>query len=198
MNFHPGGVDVAAFASLHGFTISEQGRVYRPGVALTFSKKVAISIKYLKAQELGACRPNILALSRECNVSRASMLKVERELLTFGRVLDPDEIRANLDIPTGPGSKSLSDLDALVILLLYHKEPSRTLSSYQIGLYFNTGSLVHESTISKFFNHGFPIWGSLCKPNLIPYDKLKPRNLDRALDYLVTMAMFDRTKIKRH
>ena len=56
MNFHPGEVDVAAFASFHGFAISEQGRLCRPGVALAFNEKVAISIKYLKAQELGACR----------------------------------------------------------------------------------------------------------------------------------------------
>ncbi|KAL7524232.1 hypothetical protein ACHAXR_001481, partial [Thalassiosira sp. AJA248-18] len=94
------------------------------------------------------------------------------------------------------GSKSLSDLDVFVVLLLYHQEPSRTLKSYVLGLYMNTGTLVHESTISRFFNHGFDIKGSLCKPNLIPYDKLRPENLERALDYLMIIAMFNRSQIK--
>ena len=184
----------AATASQHGLAINQHGRIYRNGSALSFEQKVAVAVEYLKAKnDANGTRPNISALSRKCHVSRSTVTKVEEELISSGQVIDPKEIVCNRDIPSGPGSKSLSDLDVFVVLLLYHQEPSRTLKSYVLGLYMNTGTLVHKSTISRFFKYGFKIKGSLCKPNLIPYDKFRPENLERALDYLMTVSLFDRS-----
>ena len=59
----------------------------------------------------------------------------------------------------------------------------------------NTGTLVHDSTISRFFNYGFEIKGSLYKPNLMSYDKFRPENLERAFDYLMTVSLFGRSRI---
>jgi hypothetical protein len=187
----------ASIASQHGLAVNQRNRSYRNGAALTYEQKVSIATKYLRAKQAAlGTRPNITQLANECDVSRSTISKVEGELLSFGRVLDPKDIRANRNIPLGPGSLSLRDIDVFVILSLYHEEPSRTQRSYVIGLFMATGRLVDGSTISRFFNHGFDIKGSLCKPNLIPYDKLRPANLERALDYLMTISMHDRTRIK--
>jgi hypothetical protein len=53
---------------------------------------------------------------------------------------------------------------------------------------FLTGTSVSESTVSRFFNHGFPIRGGLCRPNLVPIDKFKPENIERAFEYLQVLA----------
>lgn len=187
----------ADLASCYGLSINQHARVYQNGKALTYEEKVSIGIKYTNASiALGWARPNITQLSKECRVSRSTILKVERELLNYQLVLDPKDIRARRDIPIGPGSISMSDVDKFIVLALYHDDPSRSCGSYQMNLYMATGTWVHETTISRFFNHGFEIKGSLCKPNLIPYDKFRPDNLERALDYLLAMAQHDRSKLK--
>ena len=71
-----------------------------------------------------------------------------------------------------------------------------TLQGYVSGLFAHTGTLVSRQMIANFFDRGFKIRGNLCKPNLIPYDKFRPANLDKALEYLQTVAMFDRSKLK--
>jgi len=196
MNF-PRDVSASGFAVRHGLSTNAYGRAYRNGSALSFEQKVHISNSYLQAKAANhGNRPIITALARQCQVTRGTIVKIERELFTVGRVIEPKEILANRDLPSGPGSISLSDLDAFVILMLYHQEPSMTLKGYRLGLYAYTGTLVCEMTISNFFHRGFEIKGSLCKPNLIPYDKFRPENLDRALDYLQTVAMFDRSRLK--
>ena len=187
----------ASFAARHGVALNEHSRVYHNGKALPYEQKVTIAAKYLRASTAAeGARPVISSLAKECLVTRATITKVENELFSFGRVLHPKEIRSNRQMPLGPGSVSFNDLDAFVILALYHEEPSRTLRSYALGLFIRTGTNVSESTISRFFNHGFEIKGSLCKPNLIPYDKLRRENMVRAVDYLMTIAKHDRSRIK--
>lgn len=184
-------------AATHGLSVNLHNRVYQNGAASLVDQKVSIEIQYLKALgENNGARPNISRLAEKCEVARSTIRKVESELLTYGRVLDPKEIRENRGIPVGPGVLSLDDIDIFVIMMLYHAEPSRTLEGYVQGLYQCTGTIVSKSTISRFFNHGFDIKGSLCSPNMIPYDKFRPENLDRALEYLLTISMLDRSRIK--
>ena len=124
------------------------------------------------------------------------ILKVEGELIHAVRVIEPAVIIRDKDLPSGPGSIAMSDLDAFVILMIHQTAPSTSLSGYQRGVYSATGTLLSESTISRFFNFGFEIKGSLCKPTLIPYDKFRPENLDQAFGYLTAVAMFDRRHLK--
>ena len=60
----------------------------------------------------------------------------------------------------------------------------QTLRNYVKFLFLQTGTVVSKSTISRFFVHGFPIQGSMCKPNLIPFDKFRPANFEKALIYM--------------
>ena len=185
------------FASRHGLSINVEGRPYKNGFPLTFDQKVSIGSAYLKARDDNhGARPNITALARQCKVDRGTITKIEKEMISEGRVKDPIEILRERERPTGPGSICLRDIDAFVIMMLYHQEPSMTLRGYVSGLYVHTGTLVCRQTIANFFDRGFEIRGKLCKPNLIPYDKFRPANLDKALEYLQTVAMFDRSKLK--
>jgi len=75
-------------------------------------------------------------------------MKIEAEMVASGRVLDLTHIITNKDIPLDPDSNALSDLDVFATLLLYHQESINTLMGYVIGLLINTGTIVHESSIS--------------------------------------------------
>ena len=168
---------------------------------MSHSEKMTIAFEYLQTKagnDDGNEEPDITALSGKCKVSRRTILKVRDELRDYGRVLSPEEIRsrANSDTPSGPGSRAMTPVDEAVLFALYLLEPSRSLKSYKIFLYNLRGIIVDESTISRWFNHSFPIKGSLRKANLIPYDKLRPGNIEGAVDYVRTIAMLDRSKIK--
>ena len=76
------------------------------------------------------------------------MTKVEAELISFGRVIEPETLKKGKDAPVGPDLKSTNGLDMFVIMMLFHEEPSRLLKSYVAGIFDNTGKIVHRSTIS--------------------------------------------------
>jgi len=59
-----------------------------------------------------------------------------------------------------------------------------------------TGAVVSESTVSRFFREAFPYSGGLLRPNLVPYDKFRPANLEKAVEYLSFIAMVDPVRKK--
>jgi len=182
----------ARWASQHGLKVNEHGRAYLSGSSMSFGQKVQVAAEYAKAKSDNCgSRPNLSALARRCQVSRGLVRKVEADIVSCGRV-----IKKGKDVPVGPGSRSMSGLDMFVIMMLYHEEPSRSLKSYVRGLFDSTGKIVHRSTISRFFSDGFAIKGSLCKPTLIPYDKFRPKILERAMEYLLSISKHDRRRIK--
>jgi hypothetical protein len=65
--------------------------------------------------------------------------KDEQEIVTFNRVLSPDEIRLAADRPTLPGANALNDIDRFVLYMLLKEQPSRLLQSYQSWLVYFTG-----------------------------------------------------------
>ena len=175
----------AELSADHGLSINQHGRVYRKGTALPFETEVSIAIEYLRAQAeeaAGGKRVSINQLAKKCQVSPATFTKVKEKLVSHGHVPAPQEVRSNRDLPTGPGAQTLNELDIFVILMLYHQEPSRCLNGYVCRLYELTGTFVSKSTISRFFLQGFDIKGSLCKPNLITYNKFCRHNLERGIE----------------
>eukprot|EP00956_Cyclotella_meneghiniana_P031866 scaffold85386_cov38-Cyclotella_meneghiniana.AAC.2 len=74
-------------------------------------------------------------------------------------------------------------------MFLYLQEPSRQLSSYRDWLFYLTGTLVSHATICRYFLHAFPIRGGLCRPNLVPFDKFRPENIERAFEYLEYLSL---------
>jgi len=78
-----------------------------------------------------------------------------------------------------------------IIYQLYLDEPSRTRASYVDWLFYFTGNIVSEMTISRFFNECFDHKGGFCRPNLVPFDKFKPENYLKMHEYLEIVQMFD-------
>ncbi len=68
-----------------------------------------------------------------------------------------------------------------VLYILHWQERTRSLKSYVYWLFYCTGTIVSESsTVSRWFNHAFPVRDRLCVPNLVPYDKFRPGNIEKA------------------
>jgi len=58
------------------------------------------------------------------------------------------------------------------------------------------GTIVSESTISRWFLTHFPFKGSFRKPNLVLIDKFKPNNVLRAKDYIDFVKNIDAFRLK--
>ena len=142
-------------------------------------KKLEVAAAYNAAMaDNGGLRPNISALQRDCKVSRMFVRRIELELEGHQRILHPSETRRNGAGPSGPGARTLDEIDAAVILFLYLEEPSRSYRSYIRLLEELLGTVVSRSTLSRFFLYTFPHRGGLCRPNLVPIDKFRPDNIE--------------------
>ena len=167
----------AANAASYGLSVNKTRGSYRHGISYSIEKKIKVAECYIRLkEEKKGGRPNLSEIARTCSVSDKFVKKIEEELLVHGRVLTKEELKPR-HTKIGPGANSLDTIDEVALLFLYLDEPSRSLPNYREELYHATGTIVSESTISRFFVHGFPIKGSMRQPNLIPYDKFKPENL---------------------
>ncbi|KAL7534650.1 hypothetical protein ACHAXR_006021 [Thalassiosira sp. AJA248-18] len=185
------------FVESHGANVNQQGGVYHRGVAFSCAKKIEVAAAYVSAADATGGRPNISQLQRDCKVSRDFVRKIEKELLgNDGMILHPSAIQANRPGPRGPGSRTLDDIDSAVILFLYLDEPSRSLADYVNTLGLLTGTVASKSTISRFFTDAFPHRGGMCRPNLVPFDKFRPANIQRAVEYVELIASIDPERIK--
>jgi hypothetical protein len=91
----------------------------------------------------------------------------------------------------------MTEEDMFVLYQLYWAEPTRSLKSYIYWMFCCTGTIVLEVTMSRWFNHAFPIWGRLCVvPNLLPYDKFRPRNVEKVWEYLDHMSKICPERLK--
>jgi hypothetical protein len=75
-------------------------------------------------------------------------------------------------------------------------EPSHSNGSYIDNLFAITGTVASISTLSRWFKDFFPISGGFCKPNLVPVDKFKPKNLWRAAEYAEAIAIIAPHKLR--
>ena len=140
-----------------GREISCRDRVYNNGAAHSFELKVEVGITY---QEMvahgGGGLPNYTAIADIHRVDPGFVKKVESELFVHGRVLSPEEIRANADRPIGPGSQTVCDHELFIIMMLYYQNPSRSIRSYRDHIILLTGNQVSLDTIHRVILGGFP------------------------------------------
>ena len=190
----------AAFAAEHGLRLNQYDRIYCSGKSLEYDQKVAIALEIVDAKVEAQMHDreniNISELARKCKVERKTIRKIEKELNDHGRVLSPRDISANKTVQRGAGSRSLSELDVFILLQLYHHDPSTTCKNYVKALFLVTGTIVHPTTICRFFREGFAISGRMCKTNLIPYDKFQPDNYEKALEYMMFISVLKPERIK--
>jgi transposase len=81
----------------------------------------------------------------------------------------------------------LDSFDVAVLVRLLRENPSRSLASYQRELFHQTGTIASKSTLSRLWKNGFEIAATLRQPNLVPIDKYKPENIERAVEYIQTI-----------
>ena len=166
----------------YGLATNQNHGVYRRGLPYD----VAAKLRVASALRRTTSNINVSATARECGVSTWFVRKIRDEMIANGGgVVDPRTLKQGRVY--GPGVKTFDEVDQTVLLYLYIEQPYRSNSSYADNLYAITGTVASPSTISRWFNHGFPISGGFRKPNLIPLDKFKPENLWRAEEYLYAL-----------
>ena len=175
-------------------SINTNDGFYQHGKAFDLLKKdIKRTYNQLMSENNGN-RPNTSEVARQAKVSRWMVFKIEQEILTENRVVSPEEKKSNR--PVGPGVHTINSYDSFALLSLMNTNPRRSLGDYQKRLFEWTGTIVSESTISRFFKDGFDIKGNFMKPDLIPIDKFRPENIADAEEFLRFMIRQDMRKVK--
>lgn len=187
--------DAAAFVADQGLSTNVHGRVYHQGRAYSHAMKVEVGrVIVHNMDNLGNI--NVSKVAREAKMSPKFVRKVHKEMIDHGRILTPEELNATKHCSRGAGSIALSNTDMFVLLQMYQHDPSTSLKSYAQGLMCVTGTQVHPTTIARWFLTAFEFAGTLCKPNLVPFDKFRPDNFEKALAYLAIISCINPVKIK--
>ena len=169
---------------------------YTNGCAYPIEKKLSVALLYEQCQrDAGKTCPPLSHVAKKAGVSVGFVSKVVEELNCFGSVVASNP-KNKYSGPRGIGSKCLSLEDQQILLELLHRNPFRTRRNYVNRLAEITGTRVSESTISQFFLRGFPIRGSLRKPDMIPKDKFKPENVVQYFEYVDFIATVDPRRLK--
>jgi transposase len=182
-------------AAAAGISINANGGTYKRGKAFDFHKKIALVEKYEELANLAnGVPPSIRTLAKAAKVSRDWAKKVINELKSDDGLIDSDSARPQRI--KGPGSRSLDSFDIVVLLFLVTTKPQLSLQGYQRELFQRTATIVSRSTISRFWKNGLEIAATLRRPDLVPIDKFKPENLERAVEYIQIVSMIDPHRLK--
>ncbi len=192
-------LDWLSFAQTHGATSNKKGGYYRRGKQYGMEKKLAVAETYLHYKQLGGGRLSLSKIASEHKVDWWVEQKIESELYANkGCVVSPEEV--TLDMVTrrrlGPGSIVLDQADCFALYCLFHRKPTPSLRSYVQKVYHHRGTRVSTSVVSRFLNHTFEIHRGLCVPNLVPYNKFRPRNIEKAVEYIKALARIDPSRLK--
>ncbi len=105
--------------------MNTNGGVYINGKGYRFDQKIWVASTYLKTEKRNeGKRPSIKALSWSCGVRWGF---VKKEKIKFGRVLLPNALQKNHNIPCGPGLCSFENFNQPILLHLCLLDPSCTL-----------------------------------------------------------------------
>jgi len=192
-------LDRLSFAQRHGTTLNKKEGYYHRGKQYGMEKKLAVAETYLHYEQLGGGRPSLSKIASEHKVDWWFVRKIESELYANeGCVVSPEEVTLNMVSRRrlGPGSIVLDQADCFALYCLFRRKPTRSLRSYVHELYRHRRTRVSTSVVSRFFNHAFEIRGGLCVPNLVPYDRFRPRNIEKAVEYIKALARIDPSQFK--
>jgi hypothetical protein len=112
---------------------------------------------------------------------------------------DSDILHLQLNKPQRlkqPGTRTLDSHDVACLIILLRENPSRTLESYRRELFYATRTITSTSTICRFWKNGFDTAANLRKANMVPIDKFKPENIERALEYIHAVLSLDQSRLK--
>jgi hypothetical protein len=141
-------------------------------------------------------------VASQCSVSTTFVTKIENELYEHKRVLSNKEVKRLQKIEhkelgtTGVGCRTIDDTyDRFILYALYLEQPYWSLGSYQDWLCYFTGSNPSKSTISQYLKTAYPHSAGFVKPNMVPYDKFRQENIEKAYNYIFTILQLDPARI---
>lgn len=184
----------AAHAAAAGLNTNCNGGSYRNGVPYQVQKKLEVVDKYQELSQDGGTYPSYREVAQAVHVSHTFVKKVMDEFNSDTGILDPA-----LNKPQrlkGPGARSLDSYDVAYLIVLLRQDPTRSLNSYRRELFHATGTITSTSTISRFWKNGFDTSATFRKPNMVPIDKYKPENIERAVEYIHTILALDPRRLK--
>jgi hypothetical protein len=167
-------------------SVNKGGGHFQNGKPYDVVKKYDVASIYEKLKKGKGVGGSVSQRELACaaSVSKNFAAKIIDEVESGG-LIDPNTVKHARS--TGAGSKTLDINDEMLLLKLRMWQPSMTLKAYQTHLFQINQTTVHESVISRWFHTRYAFKANFRKPNLVPIDKFKPANIQRAHDYIETI-----------
>jgi hypothetical protein len=175
-----------------GPSTNQCGGVYHDGVSNGITTRLRVAKTILERRKEGTCSSRSVA--KEMQVGKDCVIKVAQELDLEEGIIDPRTVQHHC--AGGPGSSTLDDFDLCALILLLRKNPSRSLKSCCSKLFEIMGTTVSTSTVTKVWTNGFGVKASLLKSNLVPRDKFKCENVERARELISIVARIGQSSIE--
>jgi hypothetical protein len=158
---------------------NNNGGYYQPGRRYNFRTKMEVATVFADLWQVGF--PTIPQTSHVAKVAKVGWkyaAKVVDEITITGDLIDPDiqKVEQNLSRERG---EFLSQEEEVFLLLLRAEDATRPLVDYVQNLDENNGTRISVGYLCNWFKTRWQFRGSLRKASLIPYDKLKPKNIAR-------------------
>jgi hypothetical protein len=180
-----------AYAASFGLSTNQNGGTYENGNSYDMSKRLEV-LRIIERRKNEGKSTSSRMVAAEAKVGPTFVRKVVKD----GTIEAHTNRKMKQSARVGPGCLSLNDLDFIVLVHLLRANPQRSLRSYVRELYKITGTLVHETTISRVWKGAFRKNASLVKPNMIPRDKFKPENIQKAREYINIVSQLNPVLLK--
>ena len=167
---------------------NKNGGIYTRGRAYDISKKSDVLTTYFQLCDHNPQQlPDSRTVAKLTKVSHTFVNKILQEFEVFGHLEDPRRAESRVNARRRQITKINAEA-ALYLLALRYENNLRPLYSYQRELHDALGLYVSVSTIDRFFKTRFDFAGKLRKPNLVPLNKWKPKNIQAYHKFMETIA----------
>jgi transposase len=187
-------------SGMHMMLTNKNGGNYINGQTYPLITKIRVGDAICAAKHDGEYIKRRVA--SQCGVSTTFVTKIENELNEHKRVLSNKEVKRLQKIEhkelgtTGVGCRTIDDTyDRFILYALYLEQPYWSLGNYQDWLCYFIGSNPSKSTISRYLKTAYPHSAGFVKPNMVPYDKFRQENIEKAYDYIFTILQLDPARI---
>ena len=140
-----------SFATTTVISQNENGGFYCCGKRYSFCDKTRVFKEFLRLSSKLGAGPSTRHLAMRTKVSRKYAGLVIKEYNNFGTIIDPKWIEKQMQAYKNFDKNVLSHQDKIFLLSLLSEDPFRNNSNYVEELQNETGKIVSDSTISRFF-----------------------------------------------
>jgi hypothetical protein len=175
--------------------MNNNGGYYQPGRRYDFRTKMEVATVFADLWQ--ASFPSVPHISQVAKVAKVGWkyaAKVVDEITITGDLIDPDIQKVQQNVARQRG-EFLSQEEEVFLLSLRAEDATRPLLDYVQKLDENYGTRISVGYLCNWFKTRWQFRGSLRKASLIPYDKFKPENIARFIEYRHWLdVLFDHTR----